>query len=127
MGLAEKIKKAVQNLTVVNKILNESKADLDEALQLKEEALAAKRFAIKVMNQTQRVLDMLATTKDLQNTTDFTIKVTTKVIADATDIINQIKEKIRTTNIDLQAAQSNVTRIEGERDKVKEAFRINKE
>lgn len=126
-SLAEKIRTAVQNLTDVKKILNESRTDYLDATKLKEDALKAKRFAIQVMNRTQKVLDALAETVQLQDSTDGTIKATKKVIADATDIINQIKAKLAQTEKDLNAAEKSTKKIEDARDNVKEEFKKNKD
>lgn len=52
--------------------------------------IETRRFAIEVMNKTQKVLDDLATTEDLQKNTNDEIEGTKKVLNDATDIINQV-------------------------------------
>jgi len=125
-ALAEKIKKAVKDLKNVNEILKESEADLNDAMKLKEEALAAKKFAIEVMNKTQNILEKLANTEDLQKAATTNVEATGKVVGKIAGVMREIATKLQQAGTAVSGTGANGARVRGETDLLKEKFRQNR-
>jgi len=125
--LANQIRFAVNNLTGVDEILNATQTDLLTAEGLKEEALAAKRAAIAVMERTVGVVMKLNETMDLQTRTLKDINIARADINDVNAIIAQIQANADIMEIDLSTAQNQTNEIEIQNADVKDMFKKNRD
>lgn len=124
--LAEQIKKAVGDLKGVPEILKESRKDYLTAINLRDQALRTRDYALAIMNKTERILGMLSKANELQNSTAQTISIARANIDELLKLIEQIKEKQDNIGKSLSQAESDVNDVEKRRDEVKSIFEENR-
>jgi len=125
-NLAKQINQTASELRGVDEILEKSKENHTIALNLKEEALKARDYALAIMNKTERILGMLSKAAELRNSTAQVIGVARLNIDELLKLIEQIKEKQAIVDKDLTEASGSVDSLESKRDEVKSLFDENK-
>ncbi|XP_005110416.2 laminin subunit beta-1 [Aplysia californica] len=94
--LAEKINRAVESLTDIDKILADTKGSRDIAEELKRQAESASADAQDIRNTAQDVRDALDEAKRVQASAAKAIEMATQDIQDAEDDFNTIRQETGT-------------------------------